>query len=54
MPSARLWFVAGGAELPLVWCILLLLQALLGGGPYTLRRTKSSRPEKSLERAREE
>ena len=30
------WFVGGGAELPLVWCVMLLLQAMLGDGPYAL------------------
>ena len=30
------WFVAGGAELPILWCILLVLQAMLGAGPHAL------------------
>ena len=30
------WFVGGGAELPIVWCIMLLLQAMLGDGPHAL------------------
>ena len=30
------WFVGGGAELPIVWCIMLLLLAMLGDGPYAL------------------
>jgi len=32
------WFVGGGAELPIVWTFLLLLQAMLGNGPYALTR----------------
>jgi putative oxidoreductase len=35
------WFVAGGAELPVLWGILLLLQFLLGAGPYALRLRRS-------------
>ena len=31
------WFVAAGAELPIVWGILLVLQAMLGSGPYAVR-----------------
>ena len=41
--AARFWlirkgfyFVAGGAELPMVWCALLVLLALFGDGPYAL------------------
>ncbi|MHB8529657.1 MAG: hypothetical protein ACYC8V_09135 [Caulobacteraceae bacterium] len=30
------YFTAGGAELPLVWCLLLVFFALLGDGPYAL------------------
>jgi putative oxidoreductase len=30
------WFVSGGAELPAVWAIMLILQAMLGDGPYAL------------------
>jgi putative oxidoreductase len=30
------WFVGGGAELPIVWCIMLLLMAMLGDGPHAL------------------
>ena len=30
------WFVSGGAELPLVWAAMLVLQAMLGDGPYAL------------------
>jgi putative oxidoreductase len=30
------WFVSGGAELPLVWAVLLVLQAMLGDGPFAL------------------
>jgi putative oxidoreductase len=42
------WFVAAGAELPVLWAILLVLQFLLGSGPYAW---KVSRPDKSLERS---
>jgi putative oxidoreductase len=31
------YFTAAGAELPIVWCIMLLLQAMLGDGPYAAR-----------------
>ena len=31
------WFVGAGAELPIVWAFMLVLQALLGDGPYALR-----------------
>ena len=31
------YFTAGGAELPLVWSALLVLQVMLGDGPYRLR-----------------
>jgi len=34
------WFVAAGAELPIMWCLLLVLQAMLGDGPYALRAGK--------------
>jgi len=34
------WFVAGGAELPVLWCILLVLQAMLGAGPYAFRQAR--------------
>jgi putative oxidoreductase len=30
------WFVSGGAELPLVWAFMLVLQAMLGDGPFAL------------------
>ena len=30
------WFVGGGAELPLVWAVMLILQAMLGDGPFAL------------------
>lgn len=32
------WFVAAGAELPLVWTVMLVLQAMLGDGPHALRK----------------
>ena len=31
------WFVKGGAELPVLWGILLVVQFFLGNGPYALR-----------------
>jgi putative oxidoreductase len=31
------YFTAGGCELPIVWTILLLVQALLGDGPFALK-----------------
>jgi putative oxidoreductase len=31
------WFVAAGAELPILWSVLLVLQFLLGSGPYALK-----------------
>ena len=34
------WFVAAGAELPILWCILLIVQAMLGDGPHALRLDK--------------
>lgn len=39
------YFTAAGAELPIVWSIMLILQALLGDGPYavTWAETKSRR-----------
>ncbi|HEV7611154.1 MAG TPA: DoxX family membrane protein [Steroidobacteraceae bacterium] len=33
------YFTAAGGELPLAWSIMLILQALLGSGPYALRGT---------------
>lgn len=30
------YFIGGGAELPSVWSVLLVLQAMLGDGPYSL------------------
>jgi putative oxidoreductase len=35
------WFVAAGAELPIVWSIMLVLQAMLGDGPYALKASQS-------------
>jgi putative oxidoreductase len=31
------YFTTAGAELPLVWSVLLVLQVMLGDGPYRLR-----------------
>jgi putative oxidoreductase len=36
------WFVNGGAELPLVWALMLVLQAMLGDGPYALKTRRGS------------
>ena len=44
------WFVSAGAELPIVWGILLILQFLLGSGPYALGVRSAARPDTSLER----
>lgn len=30
------YFTAAGAELPILWSILLIVQALLGSGPYSV------------------
>jgi putative oxidoreductase len=30
------WFVNGGAELPVVWAVMLILQAMLGDGPHAV------------------
>jgi putative oxidoreductase len=31
------YFTGGGCELPAVWGILLLVQALIGDGPYAVK-----------------
>jgi putative oxidoreductase len=31
------YFTAAGAELPIVWSIMLILQAMLGDGPYAAK-----------------
>ena len=31
------WFPNAGAELPIVWSVMLALQVMLGDGPYALR-----------------
>ena len=36
------YFTGAGAELPLVWSVLLALQVMLGDGPYCLRPSWSS------------
>jgi len=36
------WFVAAGAELPAVWTAMLVVQAMLGDGPYALRKGKKA------------
>ncbi|HTD28401.1 MAG TPA: DoxX family protein [Xanthomonadaceae bacterium] len=36
------YFTAAGAELPIVWSIMLVLQAMLGDGPYALRASNGS------------
>lgn len=39
------YFTGGGAELPLVWSFMLVLQVMLGDGPYRLRASWSGRPD---------
>ena len=34
------WFAAAGAELPIVWTVMLVLQVMLGDGPYALRASR--------------
>lgn len=34
------WFVGAGAELPIVWTFMLVLQFMLGDGPYALRSSQ--------------
>jgi len=36
------YFTGAGAELPLVWSVLLVLQVMLGDGPYRLRASWSA------------
>jgi len=36
------YFTSAGAELPLVWSLLLVLQVMLGDGPYRLRSSWAS------------
>jgi putative oxidoreductase len=36
------YFTGAGAELPLVWSVLLALQVMLGDGPYRLRASWSA------------
>ncbi|MBV8157065.1 MAG: hypothetical protein JO278_05380, partial [Dyella sp.] len=36
------YFTGAGAELPLVWSVLLVLQIMLGDGPYALRGHRAS------------
>ena len=31
------WFVEAGAELPILWGVLLVVQSLLGSGPYAVK-----------------
>jgi putative oxidoreductase len=31
------YFTAGGGELPVIWTIMLVIQALLGNGPYAVK-----------------
>ena len=38
------YFTAAGAELPLVWAVMLLLQAMLGDGPYAVMTVRRSSP----------
>ena len=34
------WFASAGAELPIVWSVMLVLQVMLGAGPYAFRVTR--------------
>jgi len=36
------YFTAAGSELPIVWSIMLVLQFMLGDGPYALRASHNS------------
>lgn len=45
------WFVAAGAELPIVWFIMLVLQAMLAAGPYALRPDMRVHATRSKQRA---
>ena len=36
------WFVGAGAELPAVWTAMLVLQAMLGDGPYAFKAGKNA------------
>ena len=36
------YFTGSGAELPLIWSLLLVLQVMLGDGPYRLRASWAS------------
>ena len=36
------YFTAAGSELPIVWSVTLVLQAMLGDGTYALRASDSS------------
>ena len=31
------YFTAGGCELPVVWTLMLIVQAMLGDGPYSVK-----------------
>ena len=38
------YFTASGAELPLVWSFMLVLQVMLGDGPYRLAASRRASP----------
>ena len=46
------YFTAAGAELPVIWSIMLVLQAMLGDGPYAVKIGGSSRSQPDLPDAR--
>ena len=37
------WFAAAGAEFPIAWSPMLIVQSMLGDGPYALRMRNGSR-----------
>lgn len=42
------YFTAAGAELPIVWSMMLLVQALLGDGPYSVTSRSASSTQGAL------
>jgi len=42
------YFTGAGSELPVVWSVMLVVQALLGDGPYAVVPSLSSRAELTL------
>lgn len=43
------YFAAAGAELPVVWSIMLVVQAMLGKGPYAVKIASVNRRSKRCE-----